>query len=362
MNSTHKMSVEALKADGSNCATYCNCMKFVLKSHGWVEHLTETLVMSTYTAIGDLNGLKPDTRWNLDQGMVKNLITTSIPNSVFNNIKGKKNPKEMWDALKSMFEGHSCNLLMVMWKKLQNIHCGEEDDVHVHFILLADLCEQLASMGETITDNQFMNTMLSSLPDIYDLKVNTITTDADLNAKDIQPSSIVKLIGDEYDKLQVCKQMNKKKNGEDEAFTADAQSKDKKKSKKCDMECFNCHKKGHVKADCWVKGGGNEGGGPKGKKNKKDSMKDSTAAATDKLDDIKAWAVIEVTEEEQMGANHFADPLAVIVAAEEAWAVIEPTEEEQNSGQLTVDLSAAVAEKTVQPTKETELYDSGASC
>ena len=91
-------------------------------------------------------------------------------------------------------------------------------------------------------------------------------------------------------------------------------------------------------------------------------MKDSTAAATDKLDDIKAWAVIEVTEEEQMGANHFADPSAVIVAAEEAWAVIEPTEEEQNSGQLTVDLSAAVAEKTVQPTKETELYDSGASC
>ena len=156
MNSTHKMSVEALEADGSNWATYHNHMKFALKSHGWVKHLTKTSVMSTYMAIGDLNGLKPNAQWNLDQGMVENLITTSIPNSVFNNIKGKKNLKEMWDTLKSTFKGCSHNLLMAMWKKLQNMHCGEEDDVRIHFVLLADLCEQLASMGETITDNQFI--------------------------------------------------------------------------------------------------------------------------------------------------------------------------------------------------------------
>jgi hypothetical protein len=25
------------------------------------------------------------------------------------------------------------------------------------------------------------------------------------------------------------------------------------------VECFNCHKKGHKKVDCWVKGGRKEG-------------------------------------------------------------------------------------------------------
>ncbi|TFK17283.1 hypothetical protein FA15DRAFT_561514, partial [Coprinopsis marcescibilis] len=32
-------------------------------------------------------------------------------------------------------------------------------------------------------------------------------------------------------------------------------------------ECFNCHKKGHIRAECWAKGGGREGQGPKGQRN-----------------------------------------------------------------------------------------------
>ena len=30
-----------------------------------------------------------------------------------------------------------------------------------------------------------------------------------------------------------------------------------------DLECFNCHKKGHRKSDFWAKGGGKEGQGPR---------------------------------------------------------------------------------------------------
>ena len=43
----------------------------------------------------------------------------------------------------------------------------------------------------------------------------------------------------------------------------------KGKDKQCahkDKECYNCKKKGHISADCWVKGGGKEGQGLKGRK------------------------------------------------------------------------------------------------
>ncbi|EDR10241.1 uncharacterized protein LACBIDRAFT_316933 [Laccaria bicolor S238N-H82] len=35
--------------------------------------------------------------------------------------------------------------------------------------------------------------------------------------------------------------------------------------KKTDVECYNCHKTGHISNECWAKGGGHEGQGPKGR-------------------------------------------------------------------------------------------------
>jgi hypothetical protein len=37
----------------------------------------------------------------------------------------------------------------------------------------------------------------------------------------------------------------------------------RKKLGDSDKECYNCHKKGHMVKDCWSKGGGKEGQGPK---------------------------------------------------------------------------------------------------
>jgi len=59
-----------------------------------------------------------------------------------------------------------------------------------------------------------------------------------------------------------------------------------KKSKK-DVECWNCHKKGHTKPDCWAPGGGAEGKGLKKWKGKQKEM----AAKTEVKDDEDVDAV-----------------------------------------------------------------------
>jgi len=67
-------------------------------------------------------------------------------------------------------------------------------------------------------------------------------------------------------------------NGQDELFAALTQ---KSKSKK-DIECYNCWKKGHIKADCWVKGGGKEGQGPR---RRQGSIQANTAVVSEKPED-----------------------------------------------------------------------------
>ena len=49
------------------------------------------------------------------------------------------------------------------------------------------------------------------------------------------------------------------------------------KTDKTDLQCGNCKKKGHTNEDCWAKGRGKEGQGPKQKK--KDKSKTAIVAA-----------------------------------------------------------------------------------
>ena len=43
-------------------------------------------------------------------------------------------------------------------------------------------------------------------------------------------------------------------------------TKEKEKGANKDKECNNCKKMGHILLECWAKGGGKEGQGPKGRK------------------------------------------------------------------------------------------------
>ena len=191
-------------------------------------------------------------RWEDDDEAVKHLIMNSIPDEMFNRIKTGTNAKDWWDELKKICEGRSRDLRIDLSRKLQNTPCAEDDDVRAHFAKLANYREQLAALGETISDDQYANTLLASLPACYDMRITAITTNADETGNPIKPERVVKLITDDYDKRLLRRNTGSK--SEDQAFTTLTQRKDQ-----CKLECYNCKRKGHIKANCWAKGSGKEG-------------------------------------------------------------------------------------------------------
>jgi len=55
------------------------------------------------------------------------------------------------------------------------------------------------------------------------------------------------------------------------------------------VECYNCHKTGHYKSECWAKGGGKEGQGPwQGKGTKEDA-----ALAEEEQEEMEVWVAME---------------------------------------------------------------------
>jgi hypothetical protein len=258
-------------------------MGVILCMRRWHEYLILATVMQAYTNRGDINGIAPVMRWEDDNEAVKALIMSSIPDELFNRIKSRVNAQAWWDSLKNICEDRSCSMSIDLRGKLQSTRCGEDDDVCAHFTKLTNYHEQLVAMGQSIPNQQFADILIASLPSCYEMRLCAITTNADETGNPINPARVIKFICDDYDKQMIGKEANKK--SEDQAFAIQS----RKRKNKSDIECFNCTKKGHIKADCWAKGGGKEGQGPRRNRRGQESTSESAALAAEKMEDIESW-------------------------------------------------------------------------
>jgi hypothetical protein len=113
-------------------------------------------------------------------------------------------------------------------------------------------------MGKAVTDDDYTDTLFASLPASYNGAISSLSASARLGSKTLTAEIFEQFILDEFERRQVKTKYSESK---DEALAADSgkgKGKDKRKDKR-KVECFNCHKTGHYKSDCWAKGGGKEG-------------------------------------------------------------------------------------------------------
>jgi hypothetical protein len=111
--------------------------------------------------------------------------------------------------------------------------------------------------------------MLLTIPRFYRSTISTLSGASFLTKTKITADSFKAFLLDEYECCQLIEKEDVKagksgkdgKDPNDEAFAVDSTK--KKDKDKCKVECHNCHKKGLMKADCWAKGSGKEGQGPR---------------------------------------------------------------------------------------------------
>ena len=218
--------------------------------------------------------------------------------------------KEIWAKVVQHHQNKAQLIIVELHTQLQNEKCPDQGDICEHLAKRCQMREDLALMGKSVTDENFCTIILSSLPLSYNNYLTSITNQLSptsimitipertvgtlvipafetlITPPKIDPDRLIESLGQEADR-RALREKGTKKEKEDVALTTSPDSAGTKKKERPKVKCFNCKKQGHYQKDCWAKGGGKEGQGPKQKRKGADK-----AAAVDDDDSATAWAAI----------------------------------------------------------------------
>src|SRR5271168_2731687 len=171
-------------------------------------------------------------------------------------------------------------------RRLQDQKCLEKGDAVAHFTMLHTMREDLSAMGHPPSEDDFYAIILGSLPPSFEPYISAVNATSSVIGKTLSVDDLMLTITEEYERRMLKAKGGKK--DKNVAFYSNDSGKGRKgdlsSKKDRNIECFNCHKKGHKKPDCWAPGGGKEGQGPnqKGKGKAKEKEKEKERAATAK--------------------------------------------------------------------------------
>ena len=209
------------------------------------------------------------------------------------HILGAKTASEMWKQLTLVKENRG-KMGILMARKALYRYSGEEGvSVVDHIAKLREMQEELHLMGSLVSDEDFVDIILMSLPESWEGFLTSFMGSRTDDAKTVSSHQLVALLLDE-------ERRRTKRTGGSQDVVMVARGNEKKNLSNSDKECYNCKKKGHISRDCWSKGGGKEGQGPTSKKKGK-GKQEKTNQATENINDaldIAYMATISVVPED----------------------------------------------------------------
>ena len=169
------------------------------------------------------------------------------------HISGAMTACEMWNQLALVKESKGRLGVLATHRALYRASAEEGFDMVDHISHLQKLQEELHLMDNKVNDEDFVMILITSLPESWDNYTSSY-----LGSSSNKPTlSSHKLIA-------ILMEEDQHRKGQSNESVTSLQGKGKvagKSTKDSSVECYNCHKTGHMLKDCWAKGGGKEGQG-----------------------------------------------------------------------------------------------------
>jgi hypothetical protein len=297
------LNLPRLEDNGSNWNTYKERVFNTLTSRGLKRHVTGTIKAPPEIEQRDdgevyIKGmLKPLTEEEVEeleiksdehaqkQAQVRDIIYETISQSTFAQIKGEKTAADLWKKLVTINEQKNTDVYGATLDRLMLMQCSEDDDVRKHITTMTDLKENLAEMGNPLTDEMFSAYIRRSMPKSYKPLFTALAASATIAARPYSSDALIQQIFSMADTEAAAKESDERIETAMAAFREKGNqgSKGQKggKKKKGPL-CANCNRPSHSIENCWRKGGGKEGQAPEWYKEKtgKASLATANSATT----------------------------------------------------------------------------------
>ncbi|CAA7258939.1 unnamed protein product [Cyclocybe aegerita] len=224
-------------------------------------------------------------KWKAGDAKARCRIELAISDSEMVHVMGAETARQMWEQLTTVKESKGRLGVLATRRTLYRATAEEGFDMAEHIAKLRQLQEELHTMGSKISDEDFVMILITSLPESWDNYTSSYLGSSG-NKPELKSQELVAILLEES-----------RRRKEREVGGMSLQAKGKARP---NIECHNCHKMGHYAKDCWAKGGGREGKGPKTRKgpNRAGRTNQAKEKVNDDLNEVSYMAISNASTKE----------------------------------------------------------------
>ena len=159
-------AVPKLEAEGENWAIFYVHFMDAIEAKGFWGHFNGTTPEPALSSDPTDKELKAKHQWEKDERSAKMLLTQKLPDSTVMEIHSKKTMMERWEAVVKEYTQKGVYMKMELRAKFLMSRCLEKGNVKDFLRGLRLKKEELVQVGVTISDKDYLSTIILSLPDV----------------------------------------------------------------------------------------------------------------------------------------------------------------------------------------------------